>query len=93
MKQIKCPNCGANISVSDDRDLFFCEYCGAKIDKSGGKITFEVINRIVDEAKIKEVELERQKLKETNPVNTLKNLLIWCGVGVVIVLLLMRIFQ
>ena len=30
-RMITCPNCGANLRIDDDRDIFFCEYCGTKI--------------------------------------------------------------
>ena len=33
LKNVTCPNCGANLSIDDDRDIFFCEYCGTKIRK------------------------------------------------------------
>lgn len=35
--ELKCQSCGAVLQKSDDRDFFFCEYCGAKL-------TFEKIN-------------------------------------------------
>ena len=28
---MKCPECGAEISFVENRDVFFCSYCGAKI--------------------------------------------------------------
>lgn len=32
-KAINCPNCGAAITSIPDRGSFFCQYCGAKIEK------------------------------------------------------------
>lgn len=33
MKMIKlqCPNCGADLAVENGLDLFYCQYCGAKL--------------------------------------------------------------
>ena len=35
MFQMKCPNCGADLSVEDGIDSFFCKYCGTKIVVAG----------------------------------------------------------
>lgn len=34
IKEIKgvCPSCGKEISIEDGIDVFFCKYCGTKID-------------------------------------------------------------
>ena len=70
---LMCPQCGANLEVSSDRQLFFCEYCGQKIilsDSNHQKYTYRTIDdaRIREaEAKelvrLKEIELEQAKLK------------------------------
>ena len=38
---IKCPNCSGNISLDDDREFGFCQYCGTRI-----KIEDFVVNNI-----------------------------------------------
>ena len=60
-RTVKCPSCGADLTVKDDnRDFMFCEFCGTKIDLIDQRIE----HRIVDEARIIEAETERQiKLK------------------------------
>jgi len=35
LKQMKCPNCGAMLTVEDGLDMFFCKYCGTKIILEG----------------------------------------------------------
>ena len=30
---ITCPNCGANLNVEEERDTFFCSYCGSKVER------------------------------------------------------------
>lgn len=65
MNSIKCPNCGSNLNIIGDRSLFFCEYCGARITSNNGKISYEIVQRIVDEARIKEAEVEMQRVKNS----------------------------
>lgn len=62
MRTCKCPNCNANITIDDtNRDFAFCQYCGAKIMLDDYRST----QRIVDEAKIKQAEYDREvRLKE-----------------------------
>ena len=65
MKSVICPNCGANLSVDENRDTFFCEYCGTQIQKNTNMtyVKIEHENRTVDEARLKEIELENKKLE------------------------------
>lgn len=55
---VKCPECGADLSedVSGGRETVFCRYCGTKILLSNEN---EHIYRNIDEARIREAELER----------------------------------
>lgn len=56
---IKCPECGADLSVEDGREFSFCSYCGTKVMLSNEN---EHIFRNIDEARIKEAETERMVL-------------------------------
>lgn len=59
---ISCPECGANLSVEEGRQQFYCTYCGAKVMMSNES---EKIIRQIDEARIKEAETERMvKMKK-----------------------------
>ena len=62
MRKCTCPNCNANLTIDDNnRDFAFCQYCGAKIMLDD----YQVTERIIDEARIKESETERIiRLKE-----------------------------
>lgn len=62
MRNLKCPSCGATLTIQDDnREFAFCEYCGAKLSIDDLRIT----HRIVDEARIKEAEANKEiKLKQ-----------------------------
>ena len=62
MRTCNCPNCNANLTIEDDnRDFAFCQYCGTKIMLDDYRST----QRIVDEAKIKQAEFDREiRLKE-----------------------------
>lgn len=56
---IKCPECGADLSVEAGRAFLFCSYCGRKVIISSDTPYSEVVFRTVDEAGIKEAETER----------------------------------
>ena len=74
-RMITCPNCGASLRIDDDRDIFFCEYCGTKIrkesDNSYTKVEQEI--RYIDEARLKEAELKIKELESQNTPPSIKN--------------------
>lgn len=53
---VKCPECGADLSIEDGREFAFCSYCGAKVMITNDN---EHIYRTIDEAGIKQAETER----------------------------------
>ena len=60
---LKCPECGADISLEEGHKQCFCQYCGAKIMIDDGSTTHTY--RKVDEARIKEAEVDKLiRLKE-----------------------------
>lgn len=77
LKNVTCPNCGANLSIDDDRDIFFCEYCGTKIRKESDhaytKVEQEI--RYIDEARLKEAELKIKELESENVPMPIKDFL------------------
>lgn len=86
MRTCTCPNCNANLAIDDEnRDFSFCQYCGAKIMLDD----YRSIHRVVDEAKIKQAEIDREiRLRELSireeqlrQTNHLKKILtnIWIG--------------
>lgn len=63
---ITCPNCGANLRIDDDHDIFFCEYCGTKIQNPTRKkinVQTEHTFRFVNQNKL---ERERAANEERN---------------------------
>ena len=59
---VKCPACGAELNVNSDREFSFCSYCGSKIMLNNEN---EHIYRSIDEARIKEAEIEKMiRIKE-----------------------------
>lgn len=86
MKSVTCPNCGANLSVDENRDSFFCEYCGTQIVTNSGSLKIESTEKreihIVDHAKIEEIKFEEKKLE-----NDRKETILYLGmmVGVIVV--------
>lgn len=58
---LKCPECGADLTVETDRKDCYCQYCGTHVlfdDET--KTTVHVIK---NEARIKETELELERLR------------------------------
>lgn len=53
---IKCPQCGADLSVESTREFSFCQYCGTKVMLNNEN---EYIYRTIDEAGIKQAETDR----------------------------------
>ena len=59
---VKCPDCGASLSIEEGRKQAFCTYCGAKVLIQNSN---EHIYRTIDEAEIAKQEKERElALKE-----------------------------
>ena len=57
VKSIKCPECGANLDVEEDRTTCFCSYCGSKIS---------VVDRVIhyrhtDDANVLKAEAELKR--------------------------------
>ena len=56
VKTVKCPNCGASLSVEEGRKSIFCSYCGSKLQLHDSN---EYTVNIRDEAEIKNAETNR----------------------------------
>ena len=54
---IKCPACGANLSVGDDRETYDCEYCGTRV-----KVHDNDVERLraEQEMRFREMEMNRK---------------------------------
>ena len=57
----KCPSCGGSLNVETDRNVIFCQYCGAKLQKTDDRIVIEHVERKIDETENKRIELEDKK--------------------------------
>lgn len=46
---MECPRCGANLEVKPDMNLFYCSYCGAKVQtvRVGGTLSLEELSEKV----------------------------------------------
>ena len=69
MLTFKCTFCGGSVAIDEDAAIATCEYCGNQFPIESGKS--ETIHRIVDEAKIKEIE-HRQQREENERLDTEK---------------------
>lgn len=92
-RMVKCPGCGADLTVKDDnRDFMFCEFCGTKIRLDD----YQETHRFVDEARIQESkdakELELKKMEQerwqTEDANkTAATYFKWLGIVIVILVI------
>lgn len=56
-RTVKCPSCGAELTVKDDnRDFMFCEFCGTKVRLDD----YQETHRYVNEAEIQRVKAEKE---------------------------------
>ena len=73
---IKCPECGANLNIEENKSQMFCSYCGSKIIMINEN---EYIYHHIDDARIKQVEtdriiqLKKIELIEKKRVSAIKN--------------------
>ena len=83
--QLKCPGCGADLSIEKGGDTYFCKYCGTRIFVENPN---EKRTRVIDEAKVRQVELEQEKFNyykaeneelEEKYLRWRKMLLYWLG--------------
>lgn len=56
---LKCQSCGATLEINENQTVCFCSYCGNKHLIKGDQK--EVINRFVDEAKLREIEIAQER--------------------------------
>ena len=64
---LKCSNCGAELEVNDDRKLFFCSYCGAKMMLETQEVNIEgmpTTDSLLKRAKRFEEEENYEKARE-----------------------------
>ena len=87
---VKCPECAANLSISEDREYCFCEYCGTKIlrvDENSYSHTYTRIDkaeliraeteRIIALNKIKADEVERKHRNRKEIVSIIGEILLF----------------
>lgn len=58
--QIKCPACGGNINIEEEKKFCFCPYCGTKVYADDGVKRVEITRIYKNESKIKENEIKNQ---------------------------------
>lgn len=95
MSTFKCKICGGDLEIIEGDTTAKCEYCGNQVSIDNGK--HETIHRIVDEAKLKELdnlqkheEVERsQTEKKEKSVFKAKMILLAIWAIIVIVLLVL----
>ena len=62
MIPVKCPQCGADLTIEEGRQSLYCQYCGAKVIVQNEN---EHIYHTIDDAAVKQAETDRiVKLKQ-----------------------------
>lgn len=93
LKTLTCPSCGASLQIPEGKERFFCTFCGSEIQIDDGTIRVDITNRIIDVARLKELELDEQrrvrreqaqKNKRANDRRSRKIWLIACIIWIVI---------
>ena len=86
---VKCPKCGADMSIEKERESAYCSYCGTNVMIKNDN---EQIYRTIDEAGIKQAETERiirlreLELEEKEKAQSQKNRTVAYGVALAFVL-------
>ena len=93
---LKCPECGDMVMSAEGKTVAFCSSCGAKLMISNEN---ERVIRRVDESKIKSIEnntlleLKRMEIKQKNKMLRLIISLILFGLGALMTILGIVIYQ
>ena len=62
----KCPSCGGSLNVETDRNVIFCQYCGAKLQKTDDRIVIEHVERKIDETENRRIAFEEKKFSSSD---------------------------
>lgn len=92
-RTVKCPSCGAELTVKDDnRDFMFCEFCGTKVRLDDYRETHRYVNeaevqrvKAEKELELKRMEMEERKIRQSRDAGF--KLLIVAGVLFVLMLI------
>ena len=91
--QLKCPNCGADLTVENDLDSFYCKYCGTKLLVAGRDAN--AIQAKVDLKKA-EIEADIAKAKMKHDKDETKFIFIWYAlfmIGILVFIAFMEYFH
>lgn len=77
MINVKCPNCFADLTVDENRDVLFCEFCGHKVPLNNKK-EFTYTYHEVNDAKVKKQEV-KEKI-ELEKIKSDRSILKWIAI-------------
>lgn len=51
---LKCTNCGANLEITSDMNLFACGYCGSQqlVERKGGTISLKKVTEAIEKVQV-----------------------------------------
>lgn len=79
---MKCPNCGANIKIEEDKRISFCPYCGSRLlidDDNKKYYDIKLDQHIQNDAEIEEIRAKDNANKRTHTIELV--LIIVCSIG------------
>lgn len=89
---VKCPECGASLSIESTREFSFCQYCGTKVILHNEN---EHIYRTIDEAGIKQAETDRlvkmRQLDMEEKSNSSRKIMIIAWIAAMVILITLGI--
>lgn len=51
---LKCPSCGANLEISADMEVLYCDYCGTRqiVERCSGAVALKLVSEAIARVKI-----------------------------------------
>lgn len=61
LKLMKCPSCGGSLNIDTDKNVIFCQHCGAKLMNVNERIVIEHIDRTINETENRKIAMEEKE--------------------------------
>lgn len=88
----KCPECKAELSIEEGREMAFCTYCGAKVIIRNDNF---VVHKNINEAEIKRAEndyaIRMRQMDREDRERNIKKVIILVWIGIIILLILLSV--
>ena len=75
MTEVKCPNCGAFMSIGASNGVALCEFCGSRIIIDEKAASQDMLLKSQSEAKARNTQIEIDRAKELSALETKKKVI------------------